>query len=339
MKRTLKRCAQVAVAQVAPFRWRLVSTPMLVVLMYHRVLPAGDERLQTEQPGMWVRPETFRMHVRTLKQHFEVVRLSDWLARAARGDELPPRACAITFDDGWRDNYEYAYPILSDEGARATVFLVSDVVGTNQAFWPERLARFLRFVSQPGQETARRSAELAKELCPSLSLVAGADMSVELIDDAINRAKVRYSDEEIHTMLDENETRIGLREKTKPSLVNWQEVREMVRAGVIDIGSHTRRHVRMSSRTSKYVMRDEIVESKRVLEEKTDTKVELFCYPNGDITPDAYDMVKATYSGACSTRRGWNSASADPFALRRVGVHQDIAYDRASFVSRISAWL
>lgn len=337
MKRTLKRCAQVALAHIAPFGWRLVSTPMLVVLMYHRVLPEGDERIQTEQPGMWVRPETFRMHVRTLKQHFEVVRLSDWLACAARGDELPSRACAITFDDGWRDNYEFAYPILADEGARATIFLVSDVVGTNQAFWPERLARFLRFVGQPGQETARRSAELAKELCPSV--VGSAGVSVELIDDAINRAKVRYSDEEIRTMLDEVETRIGLRERTKPSLLNWQEVREMVRAGVIDIGSHTRRHARMSCQISKCVMREEIVESKRVLEEKTASKVELFCYPNGDITPDAYDMVKGTYSGACSTRRGWNSASADPYALRRVGVHQDISYDRASFISRISAWL
>lgn len=332
LRNGLKRTAQKIVAIGAPLAWRLRSTPVLVVLMYHRVLPENDERLLTEQPGMYVRPDTFRMHVRTVRRHFEIVRLSDWIARASSGKSLPPRACAVTFDDGWRDNYEYAYPILREESAPATIFVCSDMVGTAKSFWPERLALLLRAANLPSRCEERERLAWLKPLCPSLD--SGTEINVTAIDAAINRAKQRYSDDVLVQKLDEAQVNFPT-----PALLDWVQLREMVEEGVVDVGSHTRRHVRLSRSTGARILHDEIVESKRVLEENIGNRVELFCYPNGDVTPQANELVKNSYRGACVTTKGWHSAAADPFMIRRIGIHEDVARDRAAFLSRVSSWL
>lgn len=339
LRRAIKRAAQVTVAATAPLAWRVWRRPTLLVLMYHRVLPRNDERLLYEQPGMWVYPETFAMHLQTLRRHFEIVRLADWLERAQNGERLPPRACAITFDDGWRDNYEYAYPILRSEGVPATIFLCSDLVGTDRQFWPERLATFLRSLDAGVRADDRRQLTWLEELVPALrSSTYSAD--VESIDRAIEAAKKRYSDDSMARLLDEAMPTINVREnRNENPLLDWEQVMEMRDSNTFDFGSHTRTHTRLSRGVGQATLRDQIAESKRVLEAKTRSRIQLFCYPNGDFSPEAYAMVRCAYRGACTTRPGWHSPSDDPFTIRRIGVHEDIAFDPTSFLSRVSAWL
>lgn len=59
------------------------------------------------------------------------------------GMEFPPRSCLITFDDGWKDNYTYAYPVLKRHHIPALIFLTTDFIGTSRAFWHEQLGDLL----------------------------------------------------------------------------------------------------------------------------------------------------------------------------------------------------
>jgi hypothetical protein len=121
-----------------PHRWR--RGPCLLVLTYHRVLPEGHPDRESEQPGMLVSPELLAMHFEVLKEHF---RRCTWTTGCGRpaGEPPPGRSVAVTFDDGWRDNYDHAFPVIKAAGMPVTLFLVTDMVGSRYRFWPNRLAR------------------------------------------------------------------------------------------------------------------------------------------------------------------------------------------------------
>jgi peptidoglycan/xylan/chitin deacetylase (PgdA/CDA1 family) len=100
-----------------------------LVLMYHRVL---DDAADTRgiDPGMFVRRQSLASQLALLAERYTLVTIDaigDWLAGRATFDRPP---CALTFDDGWLDNYTIAFPLLQRFGATATIFLVTGAVGT-----------------------------------------------------------------------------------------------------------------------------------------------------------------------------------------------------------------
>ena len=105
------------VKQISP------EVPAVTVLCYHEVRPdRGDDCMN-------VKPETFRRHIREFKEAgFTFIDVSA-LQKYSAGTSLPGKAVLITFDDGYADNYNYAYPILREEQVPATFFVVSSTVG------------------------------------------------------------------------------------------------------------------------------------------------------------------------------------------------------------------
>ena len=81
------------------------------VLMYHRVIDPDSPQPFICQSGMFVTKDTFQNQVRFLKNHFDLVFLDDLIEKRVKGEDIR-KCCAITFDDGWRDNYSVAFPIL-----------------------------------------------------------------------------------------------------------------------------------------------------------------------------------------------------------------------------------
>ena len=129
------------------------------VLMYHRVLPQDAIVRDHVEPGMVVTPETFCATPRLADGR---VSRSFRCTRSLRGRRavlrFQPRACAITFDDGWRDNLEHALPALEQRGLPATIFVVTERVGSQGAFWPDEVCR--RMAPLP----LDRQRELARRL-------------------------------------------------------------------------------------------------------------------------------------------------------------------------------
>lgn len=302
--------------------------------MYHRVLPRDDQRFSLEEPGMVVQPETFQMHLRELKKHFELVSLTDWVNAKDNDEPLPQKACAVTFDDGWLDNYEYAFPILKEESVPATLFAVADKIETDFQFWPNIIAGLMVF---EGISAMRDNAILRKALS-SCDPVSGR-VSGEQVASVIKALKA-HTDVEIFQALESIGWRKYCGEHLGRALMGWQQLNEMRASGLVTVGSHTSTHRRLTSSVTLPDMEYEIVDSKRKLQRETGDSIDLFCFPNGDYNREALDMVRTHYRAAVTTRRGINlNHSASRHELTRIGIHEDIASNRRLFGARISGWV
>src|SRR5215510_13609979 len=115
----------------APFRW--AHRGQALILSYHRFSEREGEAA--------ISARAFAEQVKYLAAHYTLVPLSQ-LADCLRKREIPPSLAAITIDDGYRDAYEIAFPILRKHCAPATVFVVTEFVEGTTWLWTDK-ARYL----------------------------------------------------------------------------------------------------------------------------------------------------------------------------------------------------
>lgn len=306
--------------------------------MYHRILPDHHPDRCLEQPGMYVSPETFRLHMQVLRSRFELVKLGEWVKKARAGKELPKFACAVTFDDGWRDNYDYAYPILKEYGIPATVFVVSGFVGTRYSFWPNRLMRLINNASEEERIELLESSrgEWLESIELDFSLVESGTLNQTQLNELVEKCKAIPEDELLERLRELESIKSGISRTDGADMMDWSQLKAMQASGLIDIGSHTCRHRRLLDNLDPAILQAEIEESKAEIQKKLDISVDAFCYPNGDYTKEAVECVRRNYAFACTTQIGWNTCNSDFMRLKRIGVHNDIAADRHAFLARLS---
>ena len=305
--------------------------------MYHRVLPKSSAARGSEQPGMYVSPETLDLHLAEVKRRFDLMHLDEWLRRAAQGSPLPRLACAITFDDGWRDNYDFALPVLTKHGAPATIFLVSGYIGTTYRFWPNRLLSLLqKSLAEPGSVSFPEP--LSRIVKPALAVAEKrGELRADDADAVIQYAK-GLDEAEIRSLIEAAERSCGDCAQAG-EILNGEQVVKLGATGLVRFGSHTATHFRLGGQAPRDDLEREIVGSRKSLQDLCGQPIDVFCYPNGETSPGAIDIVRRHYLGAVTTRRGWHNTGGDPHLIRRIGVHDDVSAGREAFLERLASWL
>ncbi len=328
IKRSLKNIFNSIAAKLGAHT-KKTNEAKLWILMYHRVLPTEIAKELNEEPGMYVTPETFSNHLTWLKEIMEPIKLSDWVDHKNDNTLSPGNYFAITFDDGWQDNYQYAFPILKQHQLSATIFLVSSMMGTNKIFWPNRLAS----ISTQLDDHNLKSEHL-ENLRKKLDINKNSDISE--ISDVIAKAK-HYLDSELNDWLDNVETELNLDSRNR-QLLNWQEIQDMLDSSLIDFGGHTKHHIRLQDNISKELIEDEVLGCQKEINSKASHTASLFCYPNGDYSDYSAELVQNNYSAAVTTQSGINDTNQVLHKLKRVGVHEDVSSTKLNFLARLSCW-
>lgn len=335
MKQLLKHIATSAASQFGPHRMSLLThEPHLWVLMYHRILPQDDIRYRLEEPGMIVTPDTFAMHLRELKRHFDLMDFSEWLRLRAAGEPLPRRACTITFDDGWYDNYEYALPIIKSTATPVTLFAVVEKMGTDFQFWPNIISALLTSNALTAMQQHPLLASALKQVTPT------ADPGDREFMAAVIKTLKQFSDADIFSALDAVAWQQHLTFELPRGLMTWDELRSMSDSGLVTIGSHTCNHKRLNAQLSSDEVTHEIVTSKALLKKQIPAAADIFCFPNGDYNSAALNAVTQTYKAAVTTRRGIVNATNTPVhQLCRIGLHEHVSHTPRLLGARLSGWI
>jgi peptidoglycan/xylan/chitin deacetylase (PgdA/CDA1 family) len=234
----------------------------------------------------------------------------------ARGD-VPDNAVVITFDDGYRDNFDLVYPILTALSLEATIFLATGVIGTDRLLWHDRVFRAFNETKKP----------VLREFIPEVEIVSLEDPAHK--EAGLNRI-LGYlrslGPEHRDKHIDELEDKLGVEESESPTrlMLSWEEVRQMQQSGV-SFGAHTVTHpilTRISTDRAEW----EIVESKRELEERLQSEVKAFAYPNGrqgDFDTSTKEILKeAGFTCAVTTMFGPNPADDHGRRWDRLELHR-----------------
>ena len=309
----------------------------VVILTYHRVVTDHEIATQLIQPGMYVTREVFAAHMKFLAKHFTMLSFAELLTLWDEGPwDANTRYCVVTFDDGWLDNYIYAFPILSAACIPATVFLPTGFIGTSDWFWPEKISWLARqTLRRPYAERARLQSEL-KQRMGGIG-VEGVQEGQDDIDALIEFGKVQ-SQEWVTAFTESWVGLLGEGWPTDRQVVTWNEVRDMSAAG-ISFGSHSVSH-RLLPALSNEEIRQEAVESWEALSRQSVRAVPVFCYPNGDWSDRVERCVQAAgYRAATTTQFGYESAKpVNRFGLKRINIHHDVTCTDSLFAFHLAGF-
>ncbi|WP_416398257.1 polysaccharide deacetylase family protein [Allohahella sp. A8] len=312
----------------------------LLILMYHRVLPEQDERLAFEEPGMYVTPETLDMQLRTLQPLVRFVELAQWVRARREGRPLEGGdgrlCCAVTFDDGWLDNYEFALPVLRQHDVPATIFLATGFIGTGRTFWPEQLNRLLKLAAALGPDSrAKGSLEhfiSSAGIKPDSSRYANKEYAAEVI-----AACKQFTDAQIYQFLDDTFAHLKqdseLSMNTAEEMLDWHQVSAMT--PTFDVGAHTVNHLRLNEAANPADVDAELDGCIEAIHSHLGSPPALFCYPNGDVSDYARTAVEQRFAAAVTTGNGINQANDSLFALKRIGLHEDASNTPEAFLAKL----
>lgn len=266
--------------------WRLAARRPLI-LLYHRVAD-----LDVDPWNLAVRPADFERHLRLLSALYEIVPLSSLVPQT----EPPPRRrqLAITFDDGYLDNFEVAWPILRRHGLPATFFISCSAVESGREFWWDALeGALLRpgnlppdvFIAGERIHIDVRARTYSERDCflhrswkagqpsPTARHRTFLSLWARLLD--MKGAERDCAIEDLCRQVQAEPAARPTRGAMSPD-----QVRRLSSSPTVEIGAHGVSHRRLSS-ASPEEQRSEVVDSKRTLEALCSRPVTSFSYPFG----------------------------------------------------------
>lgn len=273
-----------------------------LIIGYHRVVEDFATAAETDMPTMLVSRVMFERHLDCLGRHFRFVGLEEIGEHVARGEPFAHPVAAITFDDGYRDVYENAYPLLKRKGIPAAIFVVTDLVECARSQIHDRLYHVL----------AKAYARWDDPRLKLMDLLS--DMDVPLADMLPARAETRnpfaaasallpvLSQADVDRLIASIQVHVGREIGETPLPLTWQMIVEMRRAG-FTIGSHTKTHAWLAMESPEKSV-DEVAGSKQELERRLGEPVVHFAYPGGQFTPSTVRTVaragyRFAYTACC----------------------------------------
>lgn len=295
---------------------QLPAKDLLLVLNYHRI---GNRDADLFDPDIFsATADEFNEQVSFLKKQGWLVTLEEAqeFIDGANKEKTPRYRVLITFDDGYLDNYQLAFPILRTHGAQGVFFLVTGIMGSGFIPWWDHIAFLLKTAAQR-QFTLHYPAELKVDLdqngvLPSLREVLAlyktpantdSERFIQQVAEATNSGKSLPTDQR--------------------RFLDWDEAKEML-AGGMALGSHTHSHPVLSQLNAEG-QRAELQQSRDILQQRLGIKADSIAYPVGATT--SFSPLTESIARECGYRTAFSfhgginrPAQTAPYDVKRVAI-------------------
>jgi peptidoglycan/xylan/chitin deacetylase (PgdA/CDA1 family) len=259
-----------------------------LVVGYHRIVKDFAAEAKAEMPSMLTSLDMFEQHVECLGTHFRFMSLDDIGRQLSEGEPFDEPVAAITFDDGYRDVYELALPLLERKGIPAAMFVVTDLVGRPAWQIHDKLYHLVAKAYRCWDDPCSKLATLLTDLgLPAHDLTRRAAMATPML--AVSTLLPGLPQSDIRRLMTGLERSVGNGFHNIPLTVTWEMLADMKRRG-FTIGSHTRSHVSLPVESAGRATA-EIEESKADLEARLGLRIDHFAYPGGHFNASVVDAV------------------------------------------------
>jgi peptidoglycan/xylan/chitin deacetylase (PgdA/CDA1 family) len=264
----------------------------------------------------------FKKQLRYLKRRgYTFITMTD-LVNTVKKKEKMDKIVTLTFDDGFKNVVENAYPIMKDFGVKGCFYLVSDLIGTNELLWTDFI------------ETVIRNQNIGK----FQFIFKGATINYQLGDKKSYEYAMKDVKAKLRALPDKD--RVGhLKQFADHKLYNvpkefmmatWEQLKRLD-PNILEIGGHTKRHPNCANLTTDSELEDEIYSSKNDIERNTGRKIAHFCYPAGSYNNAVISgLQKYGYESAVTIENGFNDETSDLFRLKRIEANGQFLFFKAS---------
>src|SRR5258705_11253020 len=129
---------------------RAVGGRRVLILSYHRVVADFAQEAKRSLFSLNIEQKTFRRHLEVLQESHDIVPLEDALSVLDGTRQAARDVAVVTFDDGYRDVYTHAFPVMRDLRVPGVVYVPSGFVGTDRRLGHDRLFAALRRMNERG---------------------------------------------------------------------------------------------------------------------------------------------------------------------------------------------
>jgi peptidoglycan/xylan/chitin deacetylase (PgdA/CDA1 family) len=295
---------------------RNTAKPSARIVGYHRV--GSTYEFPSDVP--LVPPEDFEKQIVYLSRMYRVISLSELGRALSRGTSLPAKTAVITFDDGYKDNYVLAYPVLKRHGVPATIFLATGHIDNGTPFWWDR-------VSYAMHHSNREDLDLA----PFGACHFQSTTERWLAARAIREGLKDLPDSRKNSVIEELVGKLGVdmpHSLARDLFLSWDEIREMSQNG-IDFGAHTVGHPTLVGMPLEQAAQ-EIAGSRTRIQQEIGRPAETFAYPDGrfsNITDGIKTILKENrfVCAVYGTPDALVHAGTDPYEMGRLSPRWDFS--------------
>lgn len=302
--------------RVFHFKNSLFDTrPKFLLLAYHRVLP----QVLFNPLNTIISFKTFVGHVEWLKNKFPIISLMSAIEQCRKEKAAAEVQIILSFDDGYADNYCYVFNCLKQKRIPAVFFVPTDYIGGYKPLWEWELIAFMNRMPATANNISIKNDILSR-------LPGETRLMYSLrVFKALKLTDSKYRQD---FMLDFKEKQKDIFFAYSPAdrVLNWQELKEMSEAGM-EIGSHSLSHTSLTAMSFNDA-ENEIIESKKIIENKIKKTCDHFAFPFGsktDFNNDLIECVKnAGYHSCVLNVHGYNFMHKNKFCFSRITMDEEL---------------